>query len=68
MDNGEKFVMDGMLRFDGGKKLSPKATDPVHCADHNVTVQWGDLSLIQQIAVAAGLDVDGECILLPQSR
>ncbi len=65
MDNGEKFAMDGMLRCEDGKKMSPKASDPVHCADHNVTVRWGDLSPIQQIAVAAGLDVDGQCILLP---
>lgn len=55
-----------MLTLQGGKKYQPKDDDPVVCEEHGVTVRWGDLDAIQQLAVAEGLDVDGRCILLPK--
>lgn len=54
------------ITLEGGKKYEPKPDDPVHCAEHGVTVRWGDLDPIQQLAVAEGLDIDGRCILLPK--
>lgn len=55
-----------MITLESGKKYEPKDDDPVHCPEHGVTVRWGDLTAIQQLAVAEGIDVDGRCILLPQ--
>jgi hypothetical protein len=55
------------LKLENGKHYTPKASDPVVCEDHNVTVRWGDLSPIQKLAVSEGIDVvGGRCILLPE--
>lgn len=68
-DNGEKFSMTGKLTLEDGKLYVLKDDDPVHCPIHNVTVRWGDLDGIQQLAVADNIDIDGDaCILLPTGR
>ena len=56
------------VTLETGQKIAPKDDAEVKCDLHDVTVRWGDLSAIQQLAVAEGLDVDGPCILLPSSR
>ncbi len=59
--------MSQRVRLEGIKKpVTPKDDAPVHCEDHNVTVRWGDLDPIQQLAVASGIDIEGDCILLPK--
>ena len=57
-----------MIRLQNGKDYEPKDDDPVHCDLHNVTVRWGDLTPIQQLAVEEGIDIDTECILLPEKK
>ena len=56
------------VTLESGQKIEPKHDAEVKCDLHGVTVRWGDLSAIQQLAVAEGLDVEGPCILLPNSR
>ena len=65
-----KQLAKEMMRvtLENGRKIEPKDDAEVKCDLHGVTVRWGDLSAIQQLAVAEGLDVDGPCILLPNSR
>jgi hypothetical protein len=64
IDQGNEFLLSGSLRMEDGKMYAPKDDDPVHCPDHNVTVRWGDLDGIQQLAVADGIDIAGDdCIL-----
>jgi len=57
------------VKLEGGKDYHPKDTDPVHCELHNLTVSWGDLDAIQQLAVEEGLDTIETlpCLLLPTS-
>jgi hypothetical protein len=52
------------VKLEGGRSYQPKADDPVICEDHHVTVKWGDLSLIQKLAVKDGIDMKDRCILL----
>lgn len=54
-----------MITLENGDKITPKDTDPVHCDTHDLTVHWGDLDAIQQLAVEEGLDTveDLPCIL-----
>lgn len=56
------------VKLENGETYEPKPDDPVCCEEHGVTVKWGDLNAIQQLAVAEGLDVDGRCILLPDEQ
>ncbi len=54
------------IKLEDGTRYKPKADDSVVCEDHNVTVRWGDLDAIQQLAVSEGIDTvkDSRCILL----
>lgn len=56
------------LKLENGKSYTPKDSDPIRCELHDVTVKWGDLTPIQQLAVEANLDIDGPCILLPENK
>ena len=52
------------LKMEDGTRYTPKDDDPVVCDDHKITVRWGDLTPIQQLAVSEGLDIAGDqCIL-----
>ena len=58
------------IKLEGEKKrYTPKDSDPIHCPSHNVTVTWGELDPIQQLAVSEGLDTldDLPCIMLKRS-
>ena len=54
-----------MVTLETGETLEPADNAPVYCELHGVTVAWGDLTPIQQLAVAEGIDIEGGiCILL----
>ena len=55
------------LKLEDGSRYVPKARHPVHCSIHDVTVRWGDLDGIQQLAVADGIDLEGDVCILSSS-
>jgi len=57
------------IKLADGGTYTPKDSDPVTCDIHGVSVKWGELCPMQQLAVSEGLDVDGpDCILLPKGN
>jgi len=40
----------------------------VVCHEHNVTKRWGDLDSMTQLAILAGLDVEGDRCIMQESR
>jgi hypothetical protein len=58
-------MMDDCLTLEDGTLFRPNENTTVQCEHHGVIVKWGDLTPIQQLAFAEGIDTIDECILLP---
>jgi hypothetical protein len=62
MKNAEQKMIEA-----NAKLLTRGDDSEVVCHEHNLTRRWGDLDPIVQLAVLAGLDVEGaDCIMAPR--
>lgn len=59
-----------ILKFESGESFEPTDDTPITCKTHGITVKWGDLDGIQQLAVEDGIDTldDMPCLLDPSRR
>ena len=57
-------MTDEQKLIEANAKLIKSDDSEVVCHEHNITKRWGDLSPISQLAVLAGLDIEGDkCIM-----
>jgi hypothetical protein len=56
------------LTLENGDLYYPDEDSVIHCPDHDVSVRWGDLDGIQRLAVAEGIDIDGEVCILCKTK